>query len=96
MKDRDCFLKKKVAKMCEFCTEHGEGKKWYLQMKNYAEGVAPRGAFSPPKRPSSALATRFRMVTICFWDGLCHAGRRRCDFEPPEAVTGCTVSGRAS
>jgi NAD-dependent dihydropyrimidine dehydrogenase PreA subunit len=23
--------------MCEFCTEHGEGKKWYLQMKNYAE-----------------------------------------------------------
>ena len=23
--------------MCEFCTEHGEGKKWYLRMKNYAE-----------------------------------------------------------
>ena len=23
--------------MCEFCTKHGEGKKWYLQMKNYAE-----------------------------------------------------------
>jgi NAD-dependent dihydropyrimidine dehydrogenase PreA subunit len=23
--------------MCEFCTEHGEGKKWYLQMKNYQE-----------------------------------------------------------
>jgi NAD-dependent dihydropyrimidine dehydrogenase PreA subunit len=23
--------------VCEFCTEHGEGKKWYLQMKNYAE-----------------------------------------------------------
>ncbi|MCP4230081.1 MAG: 4Fe-4S ferredoxin [bacterium] len=23
--------------MCEFCTEHGEGKKWYLQMKNYAK-----------------------------------------------------------
>jgi NAD-dependent dihydropyrimidine dehydrogenase PreA subunit len=22
--------------MCEFCTKHGEGKKWYLQMKNYA------------------------------------------------------------
>jgi ferredoxin len=22
--------------MCEFCVEHGEGKKWYLQMKNYA------------------------------------------------------------
>jgi ferredoxin len=22
--------------MCEFCKEHGEGKKWYLQAKNYA------------------------------------------------------------
>jgi len=22
--------------VCEFCHEHGEGKKWYLQMKNYA------------------------------------------------------------
>lgn len=23
--------------MCQFCTKHGEGKKWYLQAKNYAE-----------------------------------------------------------
>jgi ferredoxin len=23
--------------MCEFCIEHGEGKKWYLQTKNYAK-----------------------------------------------------------
>ncbi|MEW6034706.1 MAG: hypothetical protein AB1603_07625, partial [Chloroflexota bacterium] len=22
--------------MCKFCLEHGEGKKWYLQSKNYA------------------------------------------------------------
>jgi ferredoxin len=22
--------------MCEFCTQHGEGQKWYLQMKNYS------------------------------------------------------------
>lgn len=22
--------------MCEFCTRHGEGKKWYLQMENYS------------------------------------------------------------
>ena len=25
--------------MCEFCHEHGEGKKWYLQAKNYSEGL---------------------------------------------------------
>jgi ferredoxin len=23
--------------MCEFCTKHGEGEIWYLQMKNYAD-----------------------------------------------------------
>lgn len=23
--------------MCEFCTEHGEGKAWYLTMKNYSQ-----------------------------------------------------------
>ena len=23
--------------MCEFCVEHGEGKKWYLLMKNYSD-----------------------------------------------------------
>ena len=22
--------------MCEFCTKHGEGKKWYLVMRNYS------------------------------------------------------------
>lgn len=25
--------------MCEFCHKHGDGKKWYLQAKNYAEDL---------------------------------------------------------
>jgi len=25
--------------MCQFCQEHGEGKKWYLQAKNYSEDL---------------------------------------------------------
>ena len=25
--------------MCDFCIQHGEGKKWYLQAKNYAEDL---------------------------------------------------------
>ncbi|OGS21110.1 MAG: 4Fe-4S ferredoxin [Elusimicrobia bacterium RIFOXYA2_FULL_39_19] len=25
--------------MCEFCHKHGEGKKWYLQAKNYADDL---------------------------------------------------------
>jgi hypothetical protein len=24
------------ATMCEFCAQHGDGKKWYLQAENYA------------------------------------------------------------
>ncbi len=30
--------------MCEFCTQHGEGKKWYLQARNYScELLAQQG-----------------------------------------------------
>jgi len=25
--------------MCDFCVQHGEGKKWYVQAKNYAEDL---------------------------------------------------------
>ncbi len=25
--------------MCDFCVQHGEGKKWYLQARNYAEDL---------------------------------------------------------
>lgn len=25
--------------MCEFCTQHGDGKKWYLEAKNYSEDL---------------------------------------------------------
>ena len=25
--------------MCEFCTKHGEGKKWYLNVKNYSDDL---------------------------------------------------------
>ena len=35
--------------MCEFCTKHGEGKKWYLQMKNYAEELLHEELSAPQK-----------------------------------------------
>ena len=25
--------------MCEFCTQHGEGEKWYLTMENYSKDL---------------------------------------------------------
>jgi NAD-dependent dihydropyrimidine dehydrogenase PreA subunit len=28
--------------MCEFCTQHGEGKKWYLAMENYSRELLDR------------------------------------------------------
>ncbi len=28
--------RERVNPMCEFCTKHGEGKKWYLNIKNYS------------------------------------------------------------
>ena len=30
---------KEEIRVCEFCVQHGEGKKWYLQAKNYAEDL---------------------------------------------------------
>lgn len=53
--------------MCEFCVQHGEGKKWYLQAKNYSADLLNdarrrefiRGFFSRPEelgRDSSQLA----------------------------------------
>jgi ferredoxin len=32
-------LIEKEAAMCEFCLQHGEGQKWYLQAKNYSEDL---------------------------------------------------------
>ena len=40
--------------MCEFCIKHGEGKKWYLQAKNYAEDLlSERGSIYVYKSLSS-------------------------------------------
>jgi NAD-dependent dihydropyrimidine dehydrogenase PreA subunit len=44
--------------MCEFCTEHGEGKKWYLQMKNYADELLYE-ELSSPERETIRAATRY-------------------------------------
>jgi len=58
--------------MCEFCMQHGEGKKWYLQAKNYAQDLLAdsgrqqfiRGFFSDPDhlRQESAQVDRLRAL----------------------------------
>jgi len=52
--------------MCEFCTEHGEGKKWYLQMKNYADELLYEELSSAQKGIVGAT-TRFEWSNR-FWE----------------------------
>jgi NAD-dependent dihydropyrimidine dehydrogenase PreA subunit len=44
--------------MCEFCTKHGEGKKWYLQMKNYGRELLHE-ELSPSQQSIVNARTRF-------------------------------------
>jgi ferredoxin len=43
--------------MCEFCTEHGEGKTWYLEMKNYSD-VLLHEPLSPAQQEIVGAKTR--------------------------------------
>ncbi len=52
--------------MCEFCTEHGEGEKWYLQMRNYAEELLYE-ELSGRQRSIAGVPTRLEW-THRFWE----------------------------
>jgi ferredoxin len=52
--------------MCEFCTKHGEGKKWYLEMKNYAEELLYEELTSDQKNKTGAT-TRYEWNNR-FWE----------------------------
>jgi Pyruvate/2-oxoacid:ferredoxin oxidoreductase delta subunit len=43
--------------MCEFCTKHGEGRKWYLEMQNYSEELL-HAPLTPEEREATGAATR--------------------------------------
>jgi NAD-dependent dihydropyrimidine dehydrogenase PreA subunit len=53
--------------MCEFCTEHGEGKKWYLQMSNYSRDLLHE-QLSARQAHSAGTATRLEWANR-FWQG---------------------------
>jgi len=53
--------------MCEFCTQHGEGKIWYLQMKNYSEELLHADLSAKQKNVVGA-ETRFEWNNR-FWQG---------------------------
>ena len=53
--------------MCEFCTQHGEGKKWYLEMRNYSRELLHEG-LSPTQKRATGANTRLEW-TNRFWQG---------------------------
>jgi len=53
--------------MCEFCTKHGEGKKWYLEMKNYA-GELLHEQLSAQQARATGSETRLEWANR-FWQG---------------------------
>jgi len=53
--------------MCEFCTKHGEGKKWYLQMRNYASELLYQ-QLSAREVQCAGAETRLEW-TNRFWQG---------------------------
>jgi len=51
--------------MCDFCKEHGEGKKWYLQMSNYSRELL-RGELTPEQQKIVGTKTRGEWVRNFF------------------------------
>ena len=51
--------------MCEFCTAHGEGKKWYLEMSNHAE-VLLHEQLSPRQQEIAGASTRAEQILCSF------------------------------
>jgi ferredoxin len=51
--------------MCEFCTKHGEGKKWYLQMKNYSQELL-HAELSPKQRKIVKVKSRVEWINKFF------------------------------
>jgi NAD-dependent dihydropyrimidine dehydrogenase PreA subunit len=44
--------------MCEFCMKHGEGKQWYLQMKNYSDELL-HAPLTPEQKEVVGFGTRY-------------------------------------
>jgi ferredoxin len=53
--------------MCEFCTKHGEGQKWYLQMKNYTADLL-HAELTTSQQQITAANTRLEWNQR-FWQG---------------------------
>ena len=69
--------------MCEFCSKHGEGKKWYLQMENYSEALLHE-PISEDQRAASGEVTRHAWVRRFFREFTLAAAEGSPQVETPE------------
>jgi ferredoxin len=53
--------------MCKFCTEHGEGKKWYLEIKSYADELLFE-ELSSDQKETVGVTTRVEYLNNLFED----------------------------
>ena len=79
--------------MCEFCTEHGEGKKWYLQMKNYSKELLHE-ELSASTKDAIGAASRYEW-TNRFWENFVMPAVTGVPGLPPDKLfTSTTVEVR--
>jgi hypothetical protein len=84
--------------MCEFCTKHGEGKKWYLQMKNYSE-VLLHEELSSPQKEIAGTGTRIEWLNSYFAEWIVPAMRgapQPEDESEPEGPTSESAGAEAA
>ncbi len=77
--------------MCEFCMQHGEGKQWYLQMKNYSRELL-NAPLSPAQVEVVGFATRQEWLEDDFKWTIIPAGGGKA----PEADTSSDASSEQS
>ena len=51
--------------MCEFCTKHGEGRRWYLEMKNYSQELLNAPLTSEEQEASGVSTRQEYLATFC-------------------------------
>ncbi|MHC4539822.1 MAG: ATP-binding protein [Planctomycetota bacterium] len=79
--------------MCEFCTQHGEGRKWYLQMKNYSKDLLHE-ELSASQREAAGVPNRYEWANS-FWQNFVMPAITGVPSVPPDKLfASMTVEGR--
>jgi NAD-dependent dihydropyrimidine dehydrogenase PreA subunit len=80
--------------MCEFCIQHGEGKQWYLQMKNYSNEML-HASLTPGQTELVGQNTRRKWVEEFFqWFTLPAYSGIYPPEEPPSAASQTELPAR--